>query len=87
MTIQMMKTTARTGPTTQISPSPASRGCGSESGAITGSVYGLATYIFCQEDSGTVSNTTLNLVVVCDRNRLTIHLRNVELSHCCISAV
>ena len=46
MTMQMMKTTARTGPTTQMSPSPASRGWGSESGAITGSVYGLATYIF-----------------------------------------
>lgn len=44
--MQMMKTTARTGPTTQIRPSPGSTGCGSESGAMTGSVYGLATYIF-----------------------------------------
>lgn len=48
MTMQMMKTTASTGPTTQIRPSPASWGWGSESGAITGSVYGLATYIFCK---------------------------------------
>lgn len=47
--MQMMKTTARTGPTTQIRPSPASNGCGSESGAITRSVYGLATYIFCKK--------------------------------------
>lgn len=49
ITMQMMKTTARTGPTTQIRPSPASNGCGSESGAITRSVYGLATYIFCKK--------------------------------------
>lgn len=49
MTMQMMKTTARTGPTTQMSPSPASKGWGSESGAVTDSVYGLATYIFCKQ--------------------------------------
>lgn len=40
MTIQMMKTTARTGPTTHMSPSPVSTGRGSTTslGVITVSV-------------------------------------------------
>lgn len=52
MTIQMMKTTARTGPTTHMSPSPVSIGRGStpSSKVITVSVYALVANIFCEED-------------------------------------
>lgn len=48
MTMQMMKTTARTGPTTHMSPSPVSKGR-AISGVITVSVYGLVANIFCAE--------------------------------------
>lgn len=48
MTMPMMKTTAKTGPTTQMSPSPVSTGKGSttNSGVITVSVNGLVANIF-----------------------------------------
>lgn len=51
MTMHMMKTTARTGPTTHMSPSPVSTGKGSttSSGVTTVSVYGLVANIFCRE--------------------------------------
>lgn len=46
MTMQMMKTTARTGPTTQIRPSSSSIiGWGSISAETTGSEYGLVAYM------------------------------------------
>lgn len=46
MTMQMMKTTARTGPTTQIRPSSSSMiGWGSISAETTGSEYGLVAYM------------------------------------------
>lgn len=51
MTMQIMKTTARTGPNTHMRPSPASTGKGSttSSGVTTVSVYGLAANIFWTE--------------------------------------
>lgn len=56
MTMQMMKMTASTGPTTQIRPSSSSiMGCGSISANITGSEYGLAEYNICKKNHHNVS--------------------------------
>lgn len=65
MTMQMMKTTASTGPTTHMSPSPVSKGRGSGpiSGVITVSVYGLVANIFCAESNekhGSITFTSVS---------------------------
>ncbi len=64
MTMQMMKMTARTGPTTQISPSSSSiMGCGSISANITGSEYGLAEYNICKKNHHSMFEVSLVKVV------------------------
>lgn len=63
MTMQMMKTTARTGPTTHMSPSPGSTGRGSTivSSVFTISVYGLVANIFYTEEKKSETKRDLRL--------------------------